>query len=72
MTTPRDLFKGTVFYSKLLDSFSESDKLTVDLNSIEISKAIFYRTCKMKHAAWRMRVDFKRKKDTHFLAFSKT
>jgi hypothetical protein len=60
--TTRDIFKGSDFYSKLLDSFSESDKLTVDLNSNEISKAIFYHTCKMKHAGWRMRVDFKRKK----------
>jgi hypothetical protein len=62
MTSAQDIFKGSDFYSKLLDSFSQSEKLTVDLNSNEISKAIFYHTCKMKHAGWRMRVDFKRKK----------
>ena len=67
MTTPRDIFKGSDLYSQLLDSFSESNKLIVDLTSDEISKAIFYHTFKMKYAGWRMRVNFKRKK-RHSLA----
>ena len=62
MTIERNIFKGSDLYSKLLDSFANGDKLSVDLNSNEISKAIFYHTCKMKHAGWRMRVEFKRQK----------
>jgi hypothetical protein len=62
MTTPKNIFNGSELYTLLLDSFSTNDKLTVDFNSNEISKAIFFHTCKMKYAGWKMRVDFKRKK----------
>lgn len=61
-TTPIGLFKGSDLYSELLDSFSTKEKLIVDFNSSEISKAIYFHLCKMKHAGWKMRIDFKRSK----------
>lgn len=54
------IFEASKHYSALLDSFSRSEKLDVDLNSTVISEAIYFHICKMKYAGWRHRVNFKR------------
>ncbi len=55
-------FKVPDLYGQLLDSFSDIQKVSIDLNSNEISKAIFLDLVKMKYADWRMKVNFNRHK----------
>jgi hypothetical protein len=60
--TPNKIFKGSELYSQLLDSFTDNPKITVDLTSNEISKLIYLDLARMKHAGWRMKINFKRHK----------
>lgn len=57
-----NIFKASGHYSDLLDSFTCPDKLLVDFDKKEVSKAMYYHLCRMKYAGWRHRVNFKRKR----------
>ena len=55
-----EIFKGSYYYSNLLDSFYSDVKLDSDFKGTAISEAIYFHLCKMKYAGWRHRVNFKR------------
>jgi hypothetical protein len=57
-----NIFKGSQYYKKLLDSFTCTDKLQVDYNRTDVSNSIYYHICIMKYAGWRHRINFKRKR----------
>jgi len=55
-----DIFKGSEYYSNLLDSFTQNNIIDIKSNTLPISEAIFFHICKMKYAGWRQRINFKR------------
>lgn len=60
--TEIEAFQGSKYYSELLGSFTQLNKINFDPNSNNLSKAIFFHLIKMKSAAWKLKVDFKRSK----------
>ena len=54
------VFRASIHYSDLLDSFSCNEKLDVRPDDTVISEAIYFHICKMKYAGWRHRVNFNR------------
>lgn len=55
-----DIFKGSVYFSKFLNSFYTNEK--IELKNNLVSRAIYYHICKMKYAGWKHRINFNRYK----------
>ncbi|NTV50993.1 MAG: hypothetical protein HGB32_16070 [Geobacteraceae bacterium] len=69
-----DMLDASQHYSDLLDCFSRKFEPTIVkpdsyLSGTAVSEAIFYHICKMKHAGWRHRVNFKRHRKHTFAEF---
>lgn len=47
-------------YSMLYGSLSHPKRIVVDLSDRHLSHAFYYQLCKIKYAAWKYRVDFRR------------
>ena len=63
-----NIFRGSEYYSDLLDSFYSKAALQ-DGDIKDISEAIYFHICKMKYAGWRHRVRFKRARKHSFSEF---
>ncbi|MBK9216666.1 MAG: hypothetical protein IPM59_13930 [Chloracidobacterium sp.] len=63
---PIEAFSGSDYYSRFLDSFSAPGKIEYDRSGDQVSKALYLHICKMKFAAWRHRVQFKRNRKSAF------
>lgn len=60
VTDATEILPVSRHYSELLDSFSTEKRLQPDLQSREISEAMFFHICKMRYAGWRHRINFGR------------
>ena len=57
-----EVFQGSYFYEKFLESFyTPSKKSDLDLSDNKITKALFFHLFKAKHSEWKMRIKFERK-----------
>jgi len=59
---PNQRFQGSILYGQMLQSFTHYHKIIVDLDSNEISKAIFVDLARIKFAEWITKLKFNRKK----------
>jgi hypothetical protein len=61
ITKEIDIFKGSYYYNKFIESFYDNDSMILlEPTNNNVSKAIFYHLTQFRLAEWKMRVKFKR------------